>query len=123
MLRYTLTFLGTKGPWPCMLIADDAPTAAPTKLRLNTPITIASSQGLLNALQHNAVAGIALMADFVARGHLADGRLVQVLPHWQLAGGYAPRMAYALHAPGPHIPPKLRAMLDYLQSKSASASA
>jgi DNA-binding transcriptional LysR family regulator len=105
------------------LVPADAPTAVATKLRLNTPITIASSQGLLNALQHGAASGIALMADFVARSHLADGRLVQVLPHWQLAGSYAPRMAYALHAPGPHIPPKLRAMLDYLQSQNASASA
>jgi DNA-binding transcriptional LysR family regulator len=105
------------------LLPADAPTATVTRLRLNTPITIASSQGLLNALQHGAASGIALMADFVARAHLADGRLVQVLPNWQLAGSYAPRMAYALHAPGPHIPPKLRVMLDYLQSQNASASA
>lgn len=101
------------------LVPADMPTAAPTKLRLNTPITIASSQGLLHALLHNAVAGIALMADFVASSHLANGSLLPVLPGWQLAGSYAPRMAYAIHAPGPHIPPKLRAMLDYLQSQTA----
>lgn len=90
------------------------PAAPPTRLRLNTPITIASSHGMLQALQHAPHAGIALMADFVAQSHLADGRLVQVLPDWQLVGSYAPRMAYAVYAPGPHIPPKLRAMVDYL---------
>ena len=45
----------------------------------------------------------------------------QVLPAWQLVGSYAPRMAYAVYAPGPHIPPKLRALVDYLQEQ-ASAS-
>lgn len=98
-----------------------SPAAPPVKLRLNTPITIASSHGLLNALQSNAVAGIALMAEFVACNHLAQGSLVEVLPGWQLVGSYAPRTAYALHAPGPHVPPKLRAMLDYLQSQTAEA--
>ena len=88
----------------------------PTKLQVNTPITIASSQGLLQALLQPAPAGIALMADFIAHRHMAKGSLVQVLPDWQLAGSYAPRMAYAVYAPGPHIPPKLRAMLDYLQA-------
>ena len=98
------------------LVPTSDTAATPTKLRLNTPITIASSHGLLQALQHGTGAGIALMADFVARDYLASGSLVQVLPGWQLAGSYAPRMAYAVYAPGPHIPPKLRAMLDYLQS-------
>ena len=98
------------------LVPTDDTAATHTKLRLNTPITIASSHGLLQALQHGTSAGIALMADFVARDYLASGSLVQVLPGWQLAGSYAPRMAYAVYAPGPHIPPKLRAMLDYLQS-------
>lgn len=107
------------GYGPFQNLVELAPTGdsagPPTKLRLNTPITIASSHGLLQALQHGAGAGIALMADFVARSHIANGSLVQVLPRWQLAGSYAPRMAYAVYAPGPHLPPKLRAMLDYLQ--------
>jgi len=99
------------------MIPAQAPTTPATKLRLNTPVTIASSHGMLRALQQGPTAGIALMADFVARSHLADGSLVQVLPDWQLTGGYAPRMVYAVYAPGPHIPPKLRAMLDYLQEQ------
>ena len=97
------------------LVPVQDPSAPPTKLRLNTPITIASSLGLLQALQQPSSRGIALVADFVAQAHLNNGSLVQVLPDWQLTGSYAPRMAYAVYAPGPHIPPKLRAMLDYLQ--------
>ena len=94
----------------------------PTRLRLNTPITIASSRGLLQALLQPAPAGIALMADFIAHRYIANGSLVQVLPDWQLAGSYAPRMAWAVYAPGPHIPPKLRAMLDYLQHHAPAGS-
>ena len=96
--------------------------APPTKLRLNTPITIASSRGLLQALLQPAPAGIALMADFIAHRYIANGSLVQVLPDWQLAGSYAPRMAWAVYAPGPHIPPKLRAMLDHLQQHAPADS-
>lgn len=103
------------------LVPSATPEASPTKLRLNTPITIASSQGMLQALLQPLPAGIALMADFVARPYLQAGRLAQVLPAWQLVGSYAPRMAYAVYAPGPHIPPKLRALVDYLQEQ-ASAS-
>ena len=69
-----------------------------------------------------APAGIALMADFIAHRYIANGSLVQVLPDWQLAGSYAPRMAWAVYAPGPHIPPKLRAMLDYLQQHAPADS-
>ena len=98
------------------LVPVQDPSAPPTKLRLNTPITIASSLGLLQALQQPGSRGIALVADFIAQAHINNASLVQVLPDWQLAGSYAPRMAYAVYAPGPHIPPKLRAMLDYLQS-------
>ena len=89
----------------------------PTKLQVNTPITIATSFGLLNALTQNQSPGIALVADFVAEPAIADGRLASVLPDWELAGSYAPRTAYAVYAPGPHVPPKLRAMLDFLTSE------
>ena len=90
---------------------------APIRVRLNTPITIATSFGLLNALTQNQSPGIALVADFVAEPAIADGRLASVLPDWELAGSYAPRTAYAVYAPGPHVPPKLRAMLDFLTSE------
>ena len=90
----------------------------PVKVRLNTPLTIASSLGLLQALRSDAQTGIGLVVDFVAEPAIAAGQLVQVLPQWQLTGSYAPRMAYAVHAPGPRIPPKLRAMLDFLKSLS-----
>ncbi|MPM98401.1 hypothetical protein SDC9_145587 [bioreactor metagenome] len=83
---------------------------------LNTPLTIASSLGLLHALQADGQSGIGLVADFVAEPAIQNGHLARVLPQWQLAGSYAPRIAYAVHAPGPHMPPKLRAMLDFLKA-------
>ena len=89
---------------------------APVRVQLNTPLTIASSLGIAQALLSAPQAGIGLVADFVAQPATAAGRLVEVLPTWQLTGSYAPRTAYAVHAPGPHIPPKLRAMLDFLRS-------
>ena len=98
--------------------ATDASVAPPVKVRLNTPLTIASSLGLLQALRSDAQTGIGLVVDFVAEPAIATGQLVQVLPQWQLTGSYAPRMAYAVHAPGPRIPPKLRAMHDFLKSIS-----
>ncbi len=93
----------------------DALQTESVKLRLNTPITIASSHGMLQTLKHSPRAGIALMADFIANDHIQRGELVQVLPHWQLTGSYAPRTVYAIYASGSLMAPKLRAMLDYLQ--------
>ncbi|QNP50585.1 LysR family transcriptional regulator [Diaphorobacter aerolatus] len=102
--------------------ASEASVAPPpVKIRLNTPLTIASSVGLVQALCSDADTGIGLVVDVVAEPAIAAGRLVQVLPRWQLTGGYAPRMAYAVHAPGPRIPPKLRAMLDFLQAVTKSS--
>ncbi|WP_240939306.1 LysR family transcriptional regulator [Diaphorobacter sp. HDW4A] len=101
--------------------ADASVAPPPVKVRLNTPLTIASSLGLLQALRADAQTGVGLVVDFVAEPAIAAGQLVQVLPHWQLTGSYAPRMAYAVHAPGPRIPPKLRAMLDFLLQHAKAA--
>ena len=86
------------------------------RICLHTPLTLSSSLALLQALTAGRT-GLGLMVDFVAQPAISRGELVQVLPDWSLLGNYAPRTAYAVFAPGPHIPPKLRAMLDYLQGQ------
>ncbi len=106
---------------PAEASSDSSVAPPPVKVHLNTPLTISSSLGLFHALRSDAQAGIGLVVDFVAEPAIAAGQLVQVLPQWQLSGSYAPRTAWAVYAPGPRIPPKLRAMLDFLLAHSKSA--
>ncbi|MBT0961156.1 LysR family transcriptional regulator [Denitromonas iodatirespirans] len=54
--------------------------------------------------------GIALQPVYLVGPYLADGRLVQVLPDWQV-----PELTiYALYASRRHLSPAVRALLDYL---------
>jgi DNA-binding transcriptional LysR family regulator len=46
-----------------------------------------------------AAPGVGIAADFAAEQALAEGRLVQLLPDWQLGGSYTERTAYALYSP------------------------
>lgn len=87
-------------------------SAEQVALELPCPVSIASSTGILSlALQHQ---GLGLMADFAAAASLASGALAQLLPGWELAGSYGPRMAYALYQPSRHVPLKVRALIDHL---------
>lgn len=98
------------------------PAAAPaTRLLVNTPITIASSLGIVNALLQGP--GIGVVADFAARAALQAGQLVPVLPGWALCGKYAPRVLHAAYAPTRHVPLKLRALIDYLAEVEGGAAA
>ncbi|MDX4956679.1 LysR family transcriptional regulator [Delftia acidovorans] len=100
------------------------PAAAPaTRLLVNTPITIASSLGIIHALQQGP--GIGVVADFAAQAALQAGQLAPVLPGWALCGKYAPRVVHAVYAPTRHVPLKLRALIDYLvevEGEGATAS-
>lgn len=100
------------------------PAASPaTRLLVNTPITIASSLGIIHALQQGP--GIGVVADFAAQAALQAGQLAPVLPGWALCGKYAPRVVHAVYAPTRHVPLKLRALIDYLvemEGEGASAS-
>lgn len=99
------------------------PAAAPaTRLLVNTPITIASSLGIIHALQQGP--GIGVVADFAAQAALQAGQLAHVLPGWALCGKYAPRVVHAVYAPTRHVPLKLRALIDYLvEEEGEGASA
>ena len=97
------------------------PAAAATRLLVDTPITIASSLGIVNALLQGP--GIGVVADFAARAALQAGQLVPVLPGWALCGKYAPRVLHAAYAPTRHVPLKLRALIDYLAEVEGGAAA
>lgn len=98
------------------------PAGAPaTRLLVDTPITIASSLGIVNALLHGP--GIGVVADFAAQAALQAGQLVPVLPGWELCGKYAPRMLHAVYAPTRHVPLKLRALIDYLAEVEGGGAA
>lgn len=97
--------------------ANPAADHAPLELTVHTPITVASSTGIVTlALQHQ---GVGIAADFAAEQALAEGRLVQLLPGWQLCGSYAARTAYALYSPTRHLPLKVRALIDHLVQAAA----
>lgn len=56
--------------------------------------------------------GIGLVPDFAAQGALDDGRVVPVLPGWQLAEPYTGAVHF-VDTPGRHVALKIRAFIDY----------
>ncbi|MFC3694908.1 LysR family transcriptional regulator [Chenggangzhangella methanolivorans] len=57
--------------------------------------------------------GIALLADFLVEPDLAEGRLVRVLPEWQVADS----TVYAVYPHGRHVPAKTRAFVDFVAAE------
>lgn len=58
--------------------------------------------------------GIGLIPDFTVQEALAAGRLLRLLPDWNIGGAYRPRPVYAVYAPTRHLPQKVRAFIDFL---------
>ncbi len=63
--------------------------------------------------------GITVLPHFTAAQALADGRLCEVLPQWRYTGSYQ-GAAWLLWRPNRHLPPKQRALIDYLSEALAS---
>lgn len=57
-------------------------------------------------------AGISILDQHSAREELAAGRLVRVLADWQLPRGGI----HAVYPPGRHVPPKVRAFIDFYRT-------
>ncbi|QDL56809.1 LysR family transcriptional regulator [Rhodoferax aquaticus] len=57
--------------------------------------------------------GIGLVPDFSAQAALASGAVHHVLPDWAMGEPYTGTV-YAVYTPGPHLPLKTRALIDYL---------
>ena len=59
--------------------------------------------------------GVALQPTYLASPHLADGSLRVVLPDWKLPG----MSIHALYTSRKHLPPAVRALLDFLVDRFA----
>ncbi len=57
--------------------------------------------------------GITCLPHFTAAQALADGQLREVLPQWRYTGSYQ-GAAWLLWRQNHHLPPKTRALIDYL---------
>lgn len=90
-----------------------------TRGQENAQVSVSShfSANEAMALTQAALAGggVALQPTYLANPHLANGSLQAVLPDWQL-----PAMSvYALYTSRKHLPPAVRAFLDFLVDRFA----
>ncbi|MEY5029265.1 MAG: HTH-type transcriptional regulator DmlR [Pseudomonadota bacterium] len=69
-----------------------------------------------------AGAGIALLPDFSAQEALRKGQLVQVLPDWQVDGGFA-RHIFAIRPYTAHVPRAVSALVSHLRKGLAQGFA
>ena len=91
--------------------------ASKSKETLNIPVRGALSANNSEALREAALtgAGIALLPDFSAQESLRKGQLVQVLPDWQVDGGFG-RHIFAIRPYTPHVPRAVSALVAHLRS-------
>lgn len=101
------------GPaWSLQRGADTVSVTVPARLSVN------DSAAVMALVE--ADGGIGLVADFAAHDALAAGRVRPVLPDWAIADAHH-RTAYAVYVPGPYLPLKIRALIDYLAAPPLSA--
>ncbi|MHA7681875.1 LysR family transcriptional regulator [Cupriavidus sp. PET2-C1] len=65
--------------------------------------------------------GIASLPEFTAALALQAGELVQVLPDWELQARAYVGTVWLLYPPNRFLPPKVRALIDYLAAQIGSA--
>jgi DNA-binding transcriptional LysR family regulator len=80
-------------------------------------MTINNSAAILAAVE--AGGGIGLVPDFAARAALDAGRVIQVLPDWEMGEPYVGSI-HVVYVPGRHIALKIRAFIDYLTAQSTN---
>lgn len=96
------THMSSQGQWRLKGPAGDIAIPVSGSLRINDDEAL--SQAVVGGL------GLALLPTFIIGREPQAGRLIEVLP------GYVPveRFLYAVHLPNRHLPPKVRAFIDYL---------
>jgi DNA-binding transcriptional LysR family regulator len=80
-------------------------------VKVSGSVVVNSSEVVRDLLLAGVGAG--LVARYAVEAELRDGRLVPLLPDWTPAGTFG-STAYALWLPQPHLPPKIRAFVDFL---------
>lgn len=94
--------------WSLRRQDETVSVAIPARLSVN------DSAAILSVVE--AGGGIGLVTDFAARAALAAGRVQPVLADWAIADSHN-RTAYAVYVPGPYLPLKIRAFIDYLADR------
>lgn len=104
-LHYRFRHSGKIEPWQLHQEADAAPLHLPVSMVCNN----------VEARLHFARQGlgIAWLPDFYVRSASADGSLVEVLRDYAIAGHPA-HSCWLLWPSGPHLAPKVRALVDFL---------
>lgn len=90
--------------------ADGEP---PQDVRFASSLSVNTAHALRSAAA--AGGGLAILPDFTAGRDIATGRLVRVLPQWQLPTGGI----HALYPATRHPPQKTRALIDALKAQTA----
>lgn len=63
--------------------------------------------------------GIGLVARYAVAEELRSGRLLELLAGWRPVGPFG-QAAYAIWLPQVHLPPKIRAFVDFLARRLAN---
>ncbi|SFH71794.1 DNA-binding transcriptional regulator, LysR family [Collimonas sp. OK307] len=61
--------------------------------------------------------GMAVLPDYYAKQEVQAGRLLRLLPDWQVNAGFGDQ-AYALHLPGRMLPLRVKRLIDFLSRRS-----
>lgn len=95
-------------------LALSHPDGRQAKVQLQSRMQVNSANALLALAECGA--GITAMEALTAKAALKEGRLVRLLPAWQLPRGGM----YAVLPPGRHVAPKARAFIDFYRAWLAS---
>ena len=84
--------------------------------RLTVPVSGPFSANNSEALREAVLtgAGLAMLPDFSAQAALRQGKLVRVLPQWQVVGAFA-HTIHAIRPYSPHVPRAVAALVAHLR--------
>lgn len=106
-----LTLMATPLTW-----RFTGPRGASRTVRMTSRLRCDSAAALRALLV--AGAGVSVLDAFSCREAVASGRLVRLLPAWELPRGGI----HAVYAPGRHVPAKVRAFIDHYAASLAAVS-
>lgn len=106
-----LSLLPSPLTWKFTHVTGDVQT-----VHMKSRLQVDAPSSLLVLLEQGA--GISVMESMSASLAIQRGKLQQILPEWSLPSGGI----YAVLPPGRHVPPKVRAFIDFYRQQLASVS-
>lgn len=103
-----LSLLGAPLTW-----TFTAPDGTASTVRMRSRLRVDSARALRTLLEGGA--GVAVLDSLSAEASLRDGRLVRLLPQWQLPGGGI----HAVYPPGRIVSPLARALVEFYRQRIA----